>query len=69
MILGSSVLNVQKCFANILGVIFGFDNKNMMYVLYRDLPRTRTLSGNHVAKTTGKAIPSPYAFGLVPAFA
>jgi hypothetical protein len=23
---------------------------------------------SHVAKTTGKAIPSPYAFGLVPAF-
>lgn len=53
-----------------MGVIFGFDNKNIMYVLYRDFSRTRTLSRAHVAKTTGKAIPSPYmAFGFAPAFA
>lgn len=52
-----------------MGVFYGFDNKNMLYVLCRDHLRTRALSGNHVAKTTGKAIPSPYAFGLVPAFA
>ena len=52
-----------------MGVYFGIDNKNMMYVLYRDCLSTRKHSGTHVAKTTGKAIPSPYAFGLVPAFA
>ena len=40
----------------------------MMYVLYRETLMTRKTSGIHVAKTTGKAIPSPYAFGLVPAF-
>ena len=56
---------VTKCFR---GVSFGIDSENMMYVLYRDFSRTRTLSRTHVAKTTGKAIPSPYAFGLVPAF-
>ena len=52
-----------------MGVIFGFDDKTNDYVPYRDSLRTRTLSGNHVAKTTGKAILSPYmAKGLVPAF-
>lgn len=34
----------------------------------RDRVSTRKHSHTHVAKTTGKAIPSPYAFGLVPAF-
>lgn len=53
-----------------MGVYFGFDNKNVSSMLYRDFSRTRTLSRNHVAKTTGKAIPSPFwAKGFAPAFA
>ncbi len=52
-----------------MGVIFGFDNKTVPYVLYRDFSRTRTLWRDHVANSTGKAIPSPYVQGLVPAFA
>ncbi len=53
-----------------MGVYFGFDNKNVLHMLCRDFSRTRTLSRTHVAKTTGKAIASPY-FGraFAPAFA